>query len=121
MKTVFPPQSCWPTTATAPPNNVKRPVNDDDGNGWTDVPPDPAPNIIPGPEVDTSALRRNLGLQGRQSADLREAARRSEPDSEVKVVSVSPKRGQVRFTDPDGTTWVETWIRSDSSWRPARD
>lgn len=92
----------------------------DGGNGWMDAPPDPSPGIIPGPEVDTAAQRRNLVLQGRQSTELREAARRSNPGSGVSVVSVSPARGQVRFTDPDGRTWVETWFRSHSGWAPAR-
>lgn len=91
----------------------------DGGGGWTDVPPERSPRIIPGPDVDEAALRRRLEAQGREAAELRAAAGDFRPGCAAAVVSVQSVRGQVRYTRPDGSTWTEVWVKSGSRWRPA--
>lgn len=86
--------------------------------GWTDVPPDPSPRIIPGTEGDTSGVRHRLELQAHLATGLKDAARARRQDCGVSVVSITAARGQLRFTDQAGATWLETWIQDESGWRP---
>ncbi|GAB3529942.1 hypothetical protein [Arthrobacter monumenti] len=100
--------------------NDDVPKDDDDGSrgGWTDVPPDPSPRIIPGTEGDTSGVRHRLELQAHLATSLRDAARARRQDRDVSVISITAAKGQVRFTDAAGSTRVETWIQDESGWRP---